>query len=138
MHAMKAAGCERRWRRQTNSWPACFAIFGYLWNRTPRPQRSHQPSSQNSNLITFKHQQDTHRQRQMRFQPQWSSRLFSACILLYFLSFEPKFVTCSLLDVELVADGLVAPLDLTVAPNDDSGRRFIVDQNGLGLHPHFQ
>jgi len=36
-----------------------------------------------------------------------------------------------LLDVELVADGLVAPLDLTFAPNDDSGRRYIVDQNGL-------
>jgi glucose/arabinose dehydrogenase len=36
-----------------------------------------------------------------------------------------------LLNVELIADGLVAPLDLTFAPNDDSGRRFIVDQNGL-------
>ena len=36
------------------------------------------------------------------------------------------------LDVELVADGLTAPLDLTFAP-DDSGRRFIVDQTGLVL-----
>ncbi|MPZ60914.1 MAG: hypothetical protein GEU93_06385 [Propionibacteriales bacterium] len=34
------------------------------------------------------------------------------------------------LDVELVADGLVAPLSLTFAP-DGSGRRFIVDQTGL-------
>ena len=38
-----------------------------------------------------------------------------------------------LLNVELVADGLVAPLDLTFAPNNDSGRRYIVDQNGLIL-----
>jgi glucose/arabinose dehydrogenase len=36
------------------------------------------------------------------------------------------------LDVELVADGLVAPLGLTFAP-DGSGRRFIVDQTGLVL-----
>ena len=36
------------------------------------------------------------------------------------------------LDVELVVDGLVAPLDLTFAP-DSSGRRFIVDQTGLVL-----
>lgn len=36
------------------------------------------------------------------------------------------------LGVELVADGLVAPLDLTFAP-DESGRRFIVDQTGLVL-----
>ena len=36
------------------------------------------------------------------------------------------------LDVELVVDGLVAPLDLTFAP-DGSGRRFIVDQTGLVL-----
>lgn len=36
------------------------------------------------------------------------------------------------LDVELVADGLVAPLGLTFAP-DGSGRRFIVDQRGLVL-----
>ena len=36
------------------------------------------------------------------------------------------------LNVELVADGLVAPLDLTFAP-DNSGRRFIVDQTGLIL-----
>jgi glucose/arabinose dehydrogenase len=36
------------------------------------------------------------------------------------------------LDVELVADGLVAPLNLTFAP-DGSGRRFIVDQIGLVL-----
>jgi len=36
------------------------------------------------------------------------------------------------LDVELVADGLVAPLSLTFAP-DGSGRRFIVDQTGLVL-----
>lgn len=36
------------------------------------------------------------------------------------------------LEVELVADGLVAPLDLTFAP-DSSGRRFIVDQTGLVL-----
>ena len=36
------------------------------------------------------------------------------------------------LDVELVADGLVAPLDLVFAP-DGSGRRFIVDQTGLVL-----
>ena len=36
------------------------------------------------------------------------------------------------LDVELVADGLVAPLNLTFAP-DRSGRRFIVDQTGLVL-----
>ena len=36
------------------------------------------------------------------------------------------------LDVELVADGLVAPLGLTFAP-DRSGRRFIVDQTGLVL-----
>jgi glucose/arabinose dehydrogenase len=36
------------------------------------------------------------------------------------------------LDVQLVADGLVAPLDLTFAP-DRSGRRFIVDQTGLVL-----
>jgi glucose/arabinose dehydrogenase len=36
------------------------------------------------------------------------------------------------LDVELVADGLVAPLDLTFAP-DGSKRRFIVDQTGLVL-----
>lgn len=34
------------------------------------------------------------------------------------------------LDVELVASGLRAPLDLTFAP-DGSGRRFIVDQNGF-------
>ena len=37
-----------------------------------------------------------------------------------------------LLDVELVVDGLIAPLDLTFA-SDDSGRRFIVDQTGLVL-----
>jgi glucose/arabinose dehydrogenase len=36
------------------------------------------------------------------------------------------------LDVELVAGGLVAPLDLTFAP-DGRGRRFIVDQTGLVL-----
>jgi glucose/arabinose dehydrogenase len=36
------------------------------------------------------------------------------------------------LDVQLVADGLVAPLDLTFAP-DRSGRRFVVDQTGLVL-----
>ena len=36
------------------------------------------------------------------------------------------------LDVELVADGLVAPLGVTYAP-DRSGRRFIVDQTGLVL-----
>jgi glucose/arabinose dehydrogenase len=36
------------------------------------------------------------------------------------------------LDVELVADGLVAPVDLTFAA-DGSGRRFIVDQTGLVL-----
>jgi glucose/arabinose dehydrogenase len=36
------------------------------------------------------------------------------------------------LDVQLVVDGLVAPLDLTFAP-DGSGRRFIVDQTGLVL-----
>ena len=36
------------------------------------------------------------------------------------------------LDVELVAEGLVAPLSLTFAP-DGSGRRFIVDQTGLVL-----
>lgn len=36
------------------------------------------------------------------------------------------------LDVKLVADGLVAPLDLTFAP-DGRGRRFIVDQRGLIL-----
>ena len=36
------------------------------------------------------------------------------------------------LDVELVADGLVAPVNLTFAP-DGSGRRFIVDQTGLVL-----
>ena len=36
------------------------------------------------------------------------------------------------LDVELVVDGLIAPVDLTFAA-DDSGRRFIVDQNGLVL-----
>ena len=36
------------------------------------------------------------------------------------------------LDVELVADGLVAPLGLTFAP-DGSDRRFIVDQTGLVL-----
>jgi glucose/arabinose dehydrogenase len=36
------------------------------------------------------------------------------------------------LDVELVADGLVAPLSLTFAP-DGSDRRFIVDQTGLVL-----
>ncbi len=36
------------------------------------------------------------------------------------------------LDVTLVADGLVAPLELTFAP-DASGRRFIVDQTGLVL-----
>ncbi len=36
------------------------------------------------------------------------------------------------LDVELIADELVAPLDLTFAP-DNSGRRFIVDQTGLIL-----
>ena len=36
------------------------------------------------------------------------------------------------LDVELVADGLVAPLGLTFAP-DASGRRFILDQTGLVL-----
>jgi glucose/arabinose dehydrogenase len=36
------------------------------------------------------------------------------------------------LDVELVADGLVAPVGLTFAP-DGSGRRFIVDQTGLVL-----
>jgi glucose/arabinose dehydrogenase len=36
------------------------------------------------------------------------------------------------LDVKLVADGLVAPVDLTFAP-DRSGRRFIVDQTGLVL-----
>ena len=36
------------------------------------------------------------------------------------------------LDVELVADELVAPLDLTFAP-DESGRRFIVDQRGVVL-----
>jgi hypothetical protein len=36
------------------------------------------------------------------------------------------------LDVELVVDGLVAPLDLTFAP-DGSGRRFVVDQTGLIL-----
>ena len=38
----------------------------------------------------------------------------------------------SRLDVELVADGLVAPVNLTFAP-DGSGRRFIVDQTGLVL-----
>ena len=36
------------------------------------------------------------------------------------------------LEVKLVADGLVAPLDLTFAP-DRSGLRFIVDQTGLVL-----
>lgn len=36
------------------------------------------------------------------------------------------------LDVELVADGLIAPLSLTFTP-DGSGRRFIVDQTGLVL-----
>ena len=36
------------------------------------------------------------------------------------------------LDVELVADGLTAPLSLTFA-RDGSGRRFIVDQTGLVL-----
>src|SRR4029453_12324286 len=36
------------------------------------------------------------------------------------------------IDVQLVADGLVAPLDLTFAP-DGSDRRFIVDQTGLVL-----
>jgi glucose/arabinose dehydrogenase len=36
------------------------------------------------------------------------------------------------LDVRLVADELVAPLDLTFAP-DGSGRRFIVDQTGVVL-----
>lgn len=36
------------------------------------------------------------------------------------------------LDVQLVADGLVSPVDLTYAP-DGSNRRFIVDQNGLVL-----
>jgi glucose/arabinose dehydrogenase len=36
------------------------------------------------------------------------------------------------LDVMLVADGLVAPVDLTFAP-DGSDRRFIVDQTGLVL-----
>jgi glucose/arabinose dehydrogenase len=36
------------------------------------------------------------------------------------------------LDVELVADGLVAPVDLTFSP-DRSHRRFIVDQTGLVL-----
>jgi glucose/arabinose dehydrogenase len=36
------------------------------------------------------------------------------------------------LDVQLVVDGLVSPVDLTFAP-DGSGRRFIVDQNGLVL-----
>jgi glucose/arabinose dehydrogenase len=36
------------------------------------------------------------------------------------------------LDVELVADGLIAPLDLTFAP-DGSKRRFIVDQTGVIL-----
>jgi glucose/arabinose dehydrogenase len=36
------------------------------------------------------------------------------------------------LDVELVAEGLVAPLSLTFAP-DGSSRRFIVDQTGLVL-----
>ena len=36
------------------------------------------------------------------------------------------------LDVQLVVDGLVAPLDLTFAP-DGRGRRFIVDQTGLVL-----
>jgi glucose/arabinose dehydrogenase len=37
-----------------------------------------------------------------------------------------------MLDVELVADGLVSPVDVTFAP-DGSGRRFIVDQTGLVL-----
>ena len=37
-----------------------------------------------------------------------------------------------LLDVELVADGLISPVDVTFAP-DRSGRRFIVDQTGLVL-----
>ena len=36
------------------------------------------------------------------------------------------------IDVQLVADGLVAPVDLTFAP-DGSDRRFIVDQTGLVL-----
>jgi glucose/arabinose dehydrogenase len=36
------------------------------------------------------------------------------------------------LDVELIVEDLVAPLDLTSAP-DDSDRRFIVDQTGLVL-----
>lgn len=36
------------------------------------------------------------------------------------------------LDVKLVAEGLVSPIDVTFAP-DGSGRRFIVDQTGLVL-----
>jgi len=66
----------------------------------------------------------------------WQSRRLLVTQTLYIwailcLVLFPKFASSSLLNVELVADGLVAPLDLTFAPNDDSGNRFIVDQNGL-------
>ena len=35
--------------------------------------------------------------------------------------------------VQLVADGLIAPVDVTFAPEDDKDRRFIVDQTGFVL-----
>ena len=52
------------------------------------------------------------------------------CLWLILCLIVPKLVSSSLLGVELVADGLVAPLDLVSAPNDAQSR-FIVDQNGL-------
>jgi glucose/arabinose dehydrogenase len=55
------------------------------------------------------------------------------CVALFFsacANTDDRSDAAPLLDVQLVADGLTSPIDLTFAP-DRSGRRFIVEQNGL-------
>jgi glucose/arabinose dehydrogenase len=64
-------------------------------------------------------------------------RLVPSFGLVWFLGIAPAVGVAARgegpqLGVELVADGLVAPLDLTFAP-DGRGRRFVVDQTGLVL-----
>jgi hypothetical protein len=61
--------------------------------------------------------------------PRWSATTLIVASMACAVGAEDPF--SPLLNVELIADGLVAPLDLIFAPNDDSGRRFIVDQTGL-------